>query len=368
MTSADHPVIEAFRAQVRWARDLQAPFTTGLLEHVVGALRRGDPAVAPLLEWPGQPLSDNLPARLTGALHALVLDGSAPALAGRYPRPGAPAVADDALWREAAHALLAHAPRVQRFLASPPQTNEVARSAVLLGGFHAVAGRFRLPLQLLELGASAGLNLLWDRYRYTLGAATWGDPQARPHLQPDWQGGTPDLSAPIAVAGRRGCDLQPVDVNDSQDALRLRAYVWAEHADRRQRLEQALERARGADIRVDRASAEIWLERQLACPAEGVARIVYHSVFWQYLPSPIRARLRGLIEAAGRGATAANPLAWLRFEFARAGQRADLLLTCWPGGDTRLLAHADGHVRGVQWLGPEGMPVSTTMYGSKEEL
>ncbi len=71
-----------------------------------------------------------------------------------------------------------HRTYIETFLSSAPQTNEVGRSGVLVGGFLQIAKETGLPLRLLEIGASAGLNAVWDRYHYQLGAADWGDRRA----------------------------------------------------------------------------------------------------------------------------------------------------------------------------------------------
>lgn len=351
MSAAEHPVIRAFAVQARWAQSLQAPFTARLLARAQQALAAGDTVLAPLLQWGGDAQADALPLRLAAALHALVLSGQAPALAARYPG-GEHCDGDvEALWAQVRAALTAHAVAVATFLASPPQTNEAARSAVLLGGFLAVARRFALPLRLLELGASAGLNLAWDRYAYTLAGYHWGVETAQPHLAPSWSGPAPDLDAPLTVAERHACDRQPPDLDDPHDRLRLRAYVWPEHAERRARLDAAMAAAMVAGVHVERADAGAWLPRRLAEPGSGCTTVVYHSIFWHYLPSATRAQLQACIESAGARASAHAPLAWLRLEFERAEAPAVLSLTCWPGGDSQRLAHADGHARHVEWLG-----------------
>ena len=101
-----------------------------------------------LADWPGDAQADALPLRLAGALHALVLGGSTPELAICYP------LADPCdfarLRRVVLNALVTHGAVVRSFLASPPQTNEVGRSAVLVGGFHDIARWGDLPLRMLE--------------------------------------------------------------------------------------------------------------------------------------------------------------------------------------------------------------------------
>ncbi|MBI1406972.1 MAG: DUF2332 family protein [Caulobacter sp.] len=122
----------------------------------------------------GAHIRDATPLRLLAALHHLTLTGAAPALARLYP-----ATSGETDWQAlipAARSVLeAHRDQVAAFMTSPPQTNEVGRSLCLAPGFLMVAARTGLPLSLLEIGASAGLNLRWDRYGHDFGGRRWGD-------------------------------------------------------------------------------------------------------------------------------------------------------------------------------------------------
>src|SRR4051812_13768532 len=102
------------------------------------------------------------------------------------------------------------------------QTNEVQRSWALLPAFLSAAAGER-PLDLVELGPSAGLNLGWDRYRYRYPAGEWGDPQAGLLLEGEAIGGPPAelLERRPVVRGRIGIDQAPVDVTDDEAALVL---------------------------------------------------------------------------------------------------------------------------------------------------
>ena len=91
----------------------------------------------------------------------------------------------------------------------------------------------RLPLEVLEIGASAGLNLAFDEYRYELGdGRTWGPADAPLTVECLWRGSTPPLDAPLAVVARAGCDLRPVDPANAEDRARLISYVWADQLHR----------------------------------------------------------------------------------------------------------------------------------------
>ncbi|GAB4268013.1 MAG: hypothetical protein Kow0013_18480 [Pararhodobacter sp.] len=146
----------ALRQQAEACRGLGSPFMGQLLVVLADNLRPDSPLTRRLFDWPGDlsPSGDSVPLRLAGALHALVLANDAD-LAAVYPPHR---VEDAALWAALRRALTRHAAAIDRFLDSPPQTNEVRRAAVLIAAGHWQAARHGLPLALSELGASAGLN------------------------------------------------------------------------------------------------------------------------------------------------------------------------------------------------------------------
>jgi hypothetical protein len=244
-------------------------------------------------------------------------------------------------------ATLAH-PELPAWLDSAPQTNEVGRSAVLMAGLLAVAGRFGQPLELLELGASAGLNLILDRYGYDLGGLAAGDPASPLQLKPEWTGPRPP-EARVEVAVRRGVDLNPLDPR--RDSERLLAYVWPDHARRLAQLETALAIAGSDPPPVDRGDAADWTEARLAEPRiAGVTRVLLHSIAFQYFPEETKARVRAAAARAGAAATREAPLAWLRYEHDSGDERITLRLRTWPGGEDALLAHCHPHGTTIHWL------------------
>jgi hypothetical protein len=210
-----------------------------------------------------------------------------------------------------------------------------------------VADLFPLPLRLYELGASAGLNLLLDLYGYELGGLKTGVPESGVQLSPEWEG-PPPPAAPVDVIGRRGTDLNPARLPEEGD--RLLAYVWPDQPERLARLAAALAIAGADPPAVDKAGAADWIEAQLALePEQGVTRVVMHSVAFQYFDADSQRRVTARIEAAGERATAAAPLAWLRYELDLAAGRPSLRLRSWPGGE-ELLAWTHPHGRSVRWL------------------
>src|SRR5262249_3860442 len=119
------------------------------------------------------------------------------------------------------------------------QTNEVGRCSILLP---ALPPR---PLALVEVGASAGVCLLPDRFHYRFGRSSPGDPASLVHLSCGISGGPVPVPPSIpTIVWRRGLDSNPIDVHDEEAVRWLLACVWADHPDRRRRLQGAIELAR----------------------------------------------------------------------------------------------------------------------------
>jgi hypothetical protein len=346
-------VRKAFAAQADYCAKLGSPFTAALCETLIDVLSADDEVGRQVLGWPGDPspLADNVPLRLAGALHSLARSGRVRDLAAAYPPHGIPHRATFATVLR--HVLAAHAREIAAFLEHTPQTNEVGRSAVLIGGLLEIAARTGLPLALYEIGASAGLNLLADRYRYRLGGAEMGPADAKLTLAPEWSG-PPPRNAKLRVSARRGCDVSPIDVRDPAQRERLQCYVWPDQPERVARLQAAIATALAAEpFAVDRADAADWVKAQLpaAAPA-GAARVLFHSIVWSYLPEPTRERIRTHMAALGESSNADEPLAWLRFELAPAAEaKTEIRLTLWPGGRDYVLGDAHPHGAAIRWKG-----------------
>src|SRR6185312_2665676 len=216
----DDPLARTFETQGAVCAQFGSAFYGELAALIAGDL---GPCVRALFApWDGGSFEDLMGAavalRFLGAIHDLALSGDDPALAAAFPPDGDAAAA----WHATKAAIGRDPARFARFMAHEPQTNEVRRSTCLLPGFLAVAAATELPLACLELGASAGLNQLWPRYRYDYGAAGgWGDPAAPLALAADWPGPPPPLGARLEVASTAACDRRPVDIADPAQRRRL---------------------------------------------------------------------------------------------------------------------------------------------------
>jgi hypothetical protein len=278
----------------------------------------------------------------------LVLRGMAPELAPFYRSVGGTHGSDGA-WEPFRKLLQSHSGVLIEEVTRPVQTNEVGRAGALVGGFLTVAERFALPLRVLELGASAGLNLRWDHFHYEARGERWGPPESPVRLCDFATPPIPPFAVQAEVTERRGCDRNPLDPTSEEDRLTLLSFVWCDQVWRIRRLRAAFEVAAQVPALVDEANAPDWLEGKLVEDAAGSATVVFHSIFMQYLEERDRQRTVEALRVAGAAASDGSPLAWLRME--PAGDHAEVRLTMWPGGEDRAIANSGYHGAPVQWLG-----------------
>lgn len=338
---------EAFRIQARACAALESPFMERLLNLLADHWPEGTALDHACKEFRGDigPGGASLPLRIAGGLHALVLSSRDEGLVAVYP-PNDPGPG------QLQRTILATLALNERFLVdwiqSPPQTNEVRRSAVLIAAAHWIAKRHPLSFAISELGASAGLNLNWDRFALRVPDRTFGPTDPALTLSPDWSGPCPEPQ-PVTVSDRAGVDLNPLDPHDPDDALRLYAFLWPD-----QPLRQMLTRAAiGQQTSpVARADAIEWLEHRLMNIPDGTIHMIYHTVAWQYFPRQSQSEGTRMIEAAGERATRTSPLAWLRMENDGDNQGAAVSLRLWPGDLTFDLGRADFHGRWIDWKAP----------------
>jgi hypothetical protein len=328
-----------------------SPFTGALIGAMRGDIEAGGPVDALVAGWQSNPRADALALRLAGALHAAVLSGRDPALAALYPAQNSSARMED-VWPVARGFFAREQGWTRTFIQSPPQTNETRRAIALLAGFLAFAKTWDGPIDTLEIGASAGLNLNWDRFAYRTQTWRWG-PAGGVEIDTDWHGPAPPIETCVGIRKRAACDLNPLDIRDPQQRLLLKSYIWPDQPDRLARFDGAVALALAQDVRVERADAAEWLAEKLAARANDAATIVYHSVFLQYPPREVREAIVGAIKSAGAAATAQAPLAWVRLEpeavtdSVENGLRFVVDLHTWPNETRRILAYTDGHVRAV---------------------
>jgi hypothetical protein len=346
---SEPPLVGVIRIYQVACGGMGSPFYADLLGRMADDVVAGGPVARFLDGHLDTSYEDAVPLRLLGGVHRLVLSGHAPDLAARFPSVGGDGDAATA-WPALVSALDADADAIRDSLTRPPQTNEVGRSAALVGGFLVLARDTGLPLRVLEVGSSAGLNLRFDRYWYESDGAGYGDAASPVRFRGLWQEGHPPFAAPITIAERRGCDRDPIDAGTEDGRLTLLSYVWPGQTERFTVLRAALDVARDVPVAIDRAVIPDWLARRLDEPASGRATVVFHSIVWQYLTDDERATAEAVLATAGERATTDAPLAWLRLEPSADLTHTELRLTTWPGGDERLLARCHYHLGPVQWV------------------
>jgi hypothetical protein len=353
--TASHPLSEQFRLQAGFCSPLYAT----LLGEIAADLDRGGVSTRVLAGHENDRRGTVLPLRLLGAVHRLVLTGDLPDLAAYYPSVGGSGPPDEA-WPALRTAFGTHRDQIRTHLDRPVQTNEVGRSAQLYGGLLVIAHATGLPVRLLELGASAGLNLLVDRFRYDVALnggppRTIGDPASPLRFDRPWEGAPPvDVSAPLAIEERAGCDPLPIDPADPEGQLSLTSFVWPDDLVRLERLRSALAVAATDPPEVQAAGGDRWLAERLGTPQPGVVTVVWHSVVWQYVDRAERQGILDALSGAAERATATAPVAYLRYEPRRTPPRYsglfELRVSIWPAGPVdRVIATGAGHGIPARW-------------------
>jgi len=301
---------------------------------------------------PGQPA----PNLFLAAVHFLLLGGVQHPLAAFYPSlsPATPLCADP--YRSFRAFCLEHREKILGLISTRlVQTNEVRRCGCLLPAFAVVAARhYGRPLALVEIGASAGLNLLWDYYGYDYGEGRrCGDPGSAVQIECALRGDRlPPL--PVAfppIATRVGIDLNPIDVCDPDAALWLRALVWPDEAGRAELLQRAVRIAQQHPPRLLAGDALERLPEVLATVPDGQTLCVFHTHTINQFPVEARSILAALLteRATGRDLYRVS-VEWLGREHPR------LECVAFENGvkTESLLGHCGSHGEWLEWLGPEG--------------
>ena len=325
-----------------------SPLYAALMAAMADDWDAGGPTRAVCAGWDDAQPGSVVQLRLLAGLHRIVLRGDAPALAAYYRNLGGTLTPESA-WPVARDVIAGHVDELRDGLALAPQTNEVGRAAALAVGLaDAVARTGSARVRLLEVGASAGLNLLVDRYAVRLDDGRVLGDAGSPLLLDGAHGAIEPV--PLEVVQRRGCDLSPIDAGSPDGALLLSSYVWPDHAHRFERLQAALAIARRDPPRVEAASAGQWLEGALADePADDVLTVVWQSITRMYWPAEELARVQAALDDAGRSLPR---LAHVAMEYGAADVGAQLTVDVWRDGA------ADGARTLLGGVHDHGLPVT----------
>jgi hypothetical protein len=350
--------VTLIRHQAQACQQLGSPFYAVLLERLADDVAAGGVGASVIAGHEDDPGPSALALRLMAAVHRLVLTGRAPGLARHYPSVGGDGVAEDA-WPTFRAVLEEHLDAVRAGLATPPQTNEVGRSAALFGGLLQVLGSAQhpvLPIRLVEIGSSAGLNLLADRFTYrTPDGQQWGpDDRTEVVLDPAWETWPVGIPRSVEVVERVGCDLSPIDPRSEEGALSLLSCVWPDQTHRLDRLRGALTLARAHQVSLVREGGGDFIDGlQLR---DGHHTVVWHSVMWQYVPGEEQQRILTRLRALGATASPQRTLTHLAFEPRRlepgGPHRFVVAATTWPGGAEQVMGEAPPHGVPVRWGDP----------------
>jgi hypothetical protein len=341
-------VIQAIIWQAEYAIQNLAPITSRVVRAQLALITGTSLVGQRLAAWADTAMEDALPLRLNGGLHNLHLIGRDDRLAPIYTGD----LTDQAtIDRVIGDVVADHDAALLRWLGGPPQTNEAGRSGTIMAALLWLSSRLGARFELNELGASAGINTMMDRFFFDLGGVTTGPAVSPLRVVPEWKG-PPPPAYPVTIDAIRGCDRAPLDLTDPAQAVRLKAYVWPDAAIRMARLDAAVALARVRPPRVDRCDAGDWVAARLAAPQTAdTTRVVFHSIVWQYLPEATRVAITAAIETAGADATGSRRLAWVRLETDRTTFRHELSVRYWPGGDAEvILATAHAHGAWIEWF------------------
>jgi hypothetical protein len=345
----DSRLLRALQLQAQLCTGLGSPMYGEMLDRVAADVEAGGVFAAILSEHQDDAGRLAVPLRLLGGLHRLALDGRAVALRRWYPSTGGRWDVREA-WPDIARAAGEHADYLRATLDQPPQTNEVGRSAALIGGLLVLAHRFDLPIRLFEIGCSAGLNLRADQYRYSYPGGQWGPADSPVIIDDAWRGQLPP-AAHLRIAQRQGYDIAPLDATSRDGELTLLSYVWPDQPERLERLRGAIAIARRvpAPLRRDNAVDAV---AALSVTTDALT-VLWHSIMWQYLSADDQAAVLAGVDALGAQARTDAPFAHLMLEPARRTPDSPVEFAvrarCWPSGDDTLLGTCSPHGPPVNW-------------------
>lgn len=234
------------------------------------------------------------------------------------------------------------------------QSNVIRRAAALRYTLWAVARRTDQPIHLVEVGASAGLLLAADRYRYRIGDREFGRPESAVVIDSAWrdQHPVPDLDDIAPIASRIGIDLDPVDVTDPDQRRWLTALVWPEERSAAQLLATAIAETAEQPPRIVAGDATQHCRRIGRDLPDGEPRLVFHSAVRMHVPTEQRPEFDAAIDAMAEG----GPLfhAWVEPPNAPhhpypAGDDNALMMHGPDDAVPKPLIRVDGH---LHWMGP----------------
>jgi hypothetical protein len=296
---------------------------------------------------------DALPNLFFAAVHFLLLKGEHHQLAAFYPSLNNTSRHYDFVYPYFRSFVLEHKDEIDKIITTHSvQTNEVGRCAVLVPAFELVDRQDRnQPISMIEIGSSAGLTLLWDRYHYRYGEnLQCGNPNSPVRIECQLHG---EKRPPVRdqlpkITSRIGIDLNPVDLNDAESVQWLRALVWPEHLKRASQLELAIQLARGDPPRVVSGNALELLPSLIDGVPVDDRLCIYHSFTLSLAGGEPKERLERLLAKASEK----RGFSHISLEWAANSVTPILSLASLTGGERtqRVLAKCSAHGEWLEWL------------------
>lgn len=316
----------------------------GIYAHLSGAIASDDLILeVASAAQKGQPI----PNLLFASVHFLLAENLCDPLAKFYPSMLGSEVLSDETFPAFREFVVRHRTDIEELLRTRlVQTNEVQRCALLLPAIlHVVAPYGNRPVHLIEIGASAGLNLLWDQYGYEYSdGRIAGSPQSHLTLKCEFRGSrVPSLGSLPVISHRVGLDLNPINVSVESESLWLEALTWPSQLHRLERLRTAIRVRNQHDIRMQGGDATVLLAKELDQVVSGDLAVIFHTWVANQLSGEQREALFATVEGHGRTHDIVHLYNNIEPHFHatsyRDGKRYD-----------EALANSDGHVSWIEWL------------------
>lgn len=294
---------------------------------------------------PGQPHANLILA----GVHFLLLRGAEHPLKRFYPSVGGTVSAEgEDPFPDFRDFVERHREAVTRMIETRvTNTNEIGRSALLHAGFRAIAAEANAPLGLIEIGPSAGLNLIWDRYGVDYGGAVRVGENAPLVIACELRGDKRPPAGPAPrVASRAGLELNPVDLSDAEDRDWLRALIWPDQVARLKRLDRAIELFAAEKPPIRAGDALELLPDALAALPRDAAPVVYHTIAVYQFSKEMREALESILTIAGLR----RPVWRLSFEFDVSLYVLSIIRYRDGTREETKLAHCHPHGTWMEWL------------------
>jgi len=298
-----------------------------------------------------------LPNLFFSAVHFLLLKGEHHQLTAFYPSLNNSSKHYDLAYPYFRSFVLEHENEIEGIITARfVQTNEVGRCAILVPAFELVARQAKnRPLALIEIGSSAGLTLLWDRYHYQYNKnLQCGDPDSPVQVECLLRG---EKRPPVPnrfpeIASRLGVDLNPLDINDPENVQWLRALIWPEHRKRANQLELAIQLAKRTPPQIVRGDALELLPSLIKRVRDDIQLCTFHSFTLSLASGKPRERLELMLAKASEK----RHLFHVSFEWPKNSETPLLSLASLNNRENieKVLARSNAHGEWLEWLGDDG--------------